>query len=254
MKTLEFVKDIRQWRQDLQGRVGFVPTMGALHEGHAELLRQARKHSDHVVLSIFVNPTQFNDPTDLAKYPRSLESDLKIARDQKVDLVWTPLAEELYADDYSMKVIETKISSVLEGLHRPGHFEGVLTIVLKLLQIIQAQQAFFGEKDYQQLKLVEQMASAFFLPTQIIPVPTVREDDGLAMSSRNARLTAVERNLAPKLYALLKNSPTPEKAFQDLTQLGFKVDYVEDWNGRRLAAAQLGTVRLIDNIGLGVPR
>lgn len=248
MKNLSSVADIRAWRKSARGTVGFVPTMGALHAGHAELLKQARQNCDHVVLSIFVNPTQFNDPKDLEKYPRTLEADLEIARQAGVDLTWTPTAEELYADQYALKVVETGISGQLEGAYRPGHFEGMLTVVLKLLQVVQADIAYFGEKDYQQLKLIERMAQAFFLPTRIQPVPTVREADGLAMSSRNLRLTESERNLAPKFFAILKSATSASLAFQQLTNLGFKVDYVEDWQNRRLAAAHLGSVRLIDNI------
>lgn len=248
MKVLSSIADIQKWRSSAQGLVGFVPTMGALHAGHAELLAQARKRCDQVVLSIFVNPTQFNDPKDLEKYPRTLESDLKIAQEKSVDLVWTPKAEEIYADHYSMKVTETEISSILEGQHRPGHFEGMLTVVLKLLQVVQSHQAFFGEKDFQQLVLVQKMVQTFFLPTTIVPVPTLRESDGLALSSRNVRLSPEERKLAPKIFSTLKSSQGPKEAAQSLTDLGFKVDYVQDWIGRRLAAVTLGKVRLIDNI------
>lgn len=248
MKPLSLISEVQAWRRAQRGTVGFVPTMGALHAGHAELIKKARQTCDQVILSIFVNPTQFNDPKDLEKYPRTLEADLKIAERESVDLVWTPLADEMYSDNYSLKVSETEISTRLEGVHRPSHFEGMLTVVLKLLQVTQPHQAFFGEKDYQQLKLVQKMAKSFFLLTEIIPVPTLRESDGLAMSSRNVRLTPAEREKAPLLYASLRKAKSASEAQLELQQLGFKVDYVEDWDGRRLAAAHLGSVRLIDNI------
>lgn len=248
MKVLSAIPEIQSWRKTKAGVVGFVPTMGALHQGHAELLRQARRSCEHVILSIFVNPTQFNDPKDLEKYPRTLEADLKIAEKEKVDLVWVPKPEEMYADQYSMKIVENELSLKLEGAHRPGHFEGMLTVVLKLLQVTQADQAFFGEKDYQQLKLVQKMARSFFLPTRIIPVPTLRESDGLAMSSRNVRLSPGERERAPLLFSTLKKAQTASQAREELDHLGFKVDYVEDWEGRRLAAVHLGSIRLIDNV------
>ncbi|PWU21733.1 MAG: pantoate--beta-alanine ligase [Bdellovibrio sp.] len=249
--------EIKNWRREQNGSVGFVPTMGALHEGHAELLRRARKENDRVVLSIFVNPTQFNDPKDLEKYPRTLDSDLSLARREGVDLVWTPSRDELYHDSvgggaatgvFNFRVCEEKLSSRFCGAFRPGHFIGVLTVVMKLLQVVKPARAYFGEKDYQQLLLVKQMAAAFFLEVEIIPVPTVRESDGLAMSSRNVRLTAEERKQAAFLVRALRESNTAAEAAVRLGEAGFRVDYVEDFEGRRLAAAWLGEVRLIDNV------
>lgn len=250
IKILATLEDLQSYRQTLTGTVGFVPTMGALHEGHATLLRQARSQCDHVILSIFVNPTQFNDPKDLDKYPRTFEADKALAVTEGVDAIFYPEFSSLYPDDYRYEVREKKWSSHFCGAHRAGHFEGVLTVVLKLFNLVQPQFAFFGEKDYQQLKLIQGMVSAFFLPLKIIPVPTMREADGLAMSSRNVRLTPQERAKAPLFYKILSSAPTAEAAKILLQEQGFEVDYVEDWDGRRLGALHLGAVRLIDNVPL----
>lgn len=251
MKVYKTLQDIQTWRKGAgTASVGFVATMGALHAGHAELLKRARRENEKVVLSIFVNPTQFNDPKDLEKYPRTLESDLEIAAAENVDAVWTPDRDQMYPDNYRYKIVETNLSAKWCGAYRPGHFEGMLSVVMKLLQVVSPTRAYFGEKDYQQLLLIQEMARAFFLPFKIVAVPTVREFDGLAMSSRNIRLTPAERELAPRLFNIISKAATPLEATQELTKTGFKVEYVEDYQDRRLAAVWLGHVRLIDNVRL----
>jgi pantoate--beta-alanine ligase len=228
--------------------------MGALHAGHASLLARARAENDLVALSIFVNPTQFNQASDLEKYPRTVEADLETARAAGVDAVLMPKDPgELYPEGYRYRVIENEFSKDLCGAHRPGHFDGVLTVVMKLLGIVRASRAYFGEKDYQQLRLIRGMAEAFFLSTEVVACPTVREADGLAMSSRNLRLTAEERKLAPKLHATMTEVADLETARNRLADLGFRVDYLEDrpvggGEIRRFAAAFLGEIRLIDNV------
>lgn len=244
------VKSIAEWRALGLNNVGFVPTMGALHEGHLDLVRTAKARELNVVVSIFVNPTQFNDPEDLRRYPRPLEKDLELLEREGVAAVFLPSAEELYADRYRFTVSESRDSMVLCGAHRPGHFTGVLTVVLKLFNAIQPTHAFFGEKDFQQLHLITEMTKALFLPLEIVPCPTRREPDGLAMSSRNLLLTADERERAPRLYQILTQARSAIQARIELENEGFKVDYVEDMWGRRLAAAHLGKVRLIDNVPL----
>jgi pantoate--beta-alanine ligase len=235
---------------DYAGRsVGFVPTMGALHAGHRALLARARAGNDRVVLSIFVNPTQFNDPADLEKYPRTLEADLKLAAGL-VDDVIVPPAAELYPDNYSYRVTEDKFSRELEGAHRPGHFDGVLTVVLKLLNLVAPQRAYFGEKDWQQLRLVEGMVRALFLPVEIVPCPTERDADGLALSSRNRRLSPVARVRAAQFPLILRSARSAVVAADTLRGAGFGVDYVEDRDGVRLGAVRLENVRLIDNVRL----
>ena len=230
-------------------RVGFVPTMGALHAGHRQLLERARAETDRVVLSIFVNPTQFNDPRDLAQYPRTVEEDCALARDLADDVL-VPQADELYPDNFVYRVTETGFSRELEGRHRPGHFDGVLTVVLKLLNLVQPRRAYFGEKDWQQLQLVQGMVRALFLPVEIVPCPTVREPDGLALSSRNRRLSAAARQRAAEFPRRLREARDASAAGAALAAGGFAVDYVEDHRGVRLGAVRLEGVRLIDNVRL----
>ncbi|HVU32248.1 MAG TPA: pantoate--beta-alanine ligase [Opitutaceae bacterium] len=247
--------DLRAWRElrqsaDWAGRtVGLVPTMGALHAGHASLLARARAENERVVLTVFVNPTQFNDPNDLAKYPRTLEADVALA-EPYVDAVIAPPADAFYPDHYRFRVTENELSRRWEGAHRPGHFDGVLTIVLKLFNVVAPTRAYFGEKDWQQLQLVRGMAEALLLPLEIVPCPTVREPDGLAMSSRNQRLSPGARLKAPEFSRALFESPDAAGAAARLRAAGFDVDYVEDADGRRLGAVRLDGVRLIDNVPL----
>jgi pantoate--beta-alanine ligase len=238
------------WRQSLkpQTLVGFVPTMGALHHGHEILLEKARCENDLVVLSIYVNPTQFNDKQDFEKYPQTLEADFKIAEKNKVNVVFVPSFETIYPDGYSYQIHEKNLSQDLCGQSRPGHFDGVLTVVMKLLNLVRPTCAYFGEKDFQQLRLIQGMVRAFFLPYEIIPVATVRERDGLALSSRNTRLTAGEREKAPLIYKTLVSARSAKEAQDTFEQQGWKVDYVKDLEGRRFAAVHVGDVRLIDNV------
>ncbi|MBX3041833.1 MAG: pantoate--beta-alanine ligase [Bdellovibrionaceae bacterium] len=254
IKVLRTVEEFKTWRATQSGSLGFVPTMGALHEGHRALLDVSVKENDRTVLSLFVNPTQFNDPKDFEKYPITWDEDLALAEKAGVDAVFAPTKNDLYPDDYTYRLSETEFSRLLCGAHRPGHFDGVLTVVMKLFQIVRPTKAYFGEKDGQQLQLIQGMVKAFFMDLVIVPVPTVREIDGLAMSSRNHRLSAQERSLAPEIYQALRESLSAETAAQRLTEKGFRVDYVEDRKGRRYAAAFLGETRLIDNVELNYGR
>ena len=228
--------------------IGFAPTMGALHAGHMSLLRRAKRENDLAVASIFVNPAQFNDPRDLERYPRTLADDIKKLEAEKTDFLLLPSANDMYPDGYRYRLGETEDSKALCGAHRPGHFEGVLTVVMKLLNLVRADRAYFGEKDYQQFHLIKGMADAFFLGTEIIPCPTLREADGLAMSSRNTLLEPEHRKLAPALNKALRSGSRPAEILKRLAALGFEPDYVEERWGRRFAAAKLGKVRLIDNV------
>ena len=256
MKVFESGSDFISWRKSLSSgaTIGFVPTMGALHSGHTSLLARARAENEIVVLSVFVNPTQFNQASDLEKYPRTVEADLEIARRSGVDAVLVPNDPgELYPDGFRYRVIETEFSKELCGAHRPGHFDGVLTVVLKLFGLARATRAYFGEKDYQQLSLIQGMARAFFLETEVIACPTVREADGLAMSSRNLRLSPLDREVAPKLHSAMTNFTDLQAARKAVEAAGFRVDYLEDrvlatGETRRFAAASLGEIRLIDNV------
>lgn len=254
MSQLRLIEDLSEWmtiRRQLKkdGRsIGFVPTMGALHDGHASLLERCRAENEVRVLSIYVNPTQFDNNDDLARYPVTLERDLETARKAGVDFVLLPTYRQLYPDSYRYRVSETEFSKQLCGAHRPGHFDGVLTVVMKLLNLLRADRAYFGEKDFQQLQLVKDMAEAFFLETQIVPCATVRETDGLAMSSRNLNLPAGARELAPLFARALRDSSTADQASKLLNSEGFDVDYVVDIDNRRYGAVKIGGVRLIDNV------
>ena len=224
--------------------------MGALHRGHASLVERCRRENEVVVVSIFVNPSQFNDPKDLDRYPRTLDEDLRMLESLGTDEVVIPPAAELYPNGYRFRVELDPDLLVMEGAHRPGFLEGVLTIVWKLLNLVRADRAYFGEKDYQQLKVVTEMAREFFFPTEIIPCPTVREDSGLAMSSRNMLLSPEAREKAACLYRALTTAASPDQARAMLEADSFAVDYVEEHWNRRLAAAILDGVRLIDNVAI----
>ncbi len=249
------ITDLKAWRalricpDWADRRVGFVPTMGALHSGHVALLARAQAENERVVLSIFVNPTQFNDPQDLAQYPRTLAADLELSRPY-VDAVLAPGAAEFYPDQYRYRVSETEFSRRWEGAQRPGHFDGVLTVVLKLLNLVQPRRAYFGEKDWQQLQLVRGMVEALFLPVEIIGCPTVRDEDGLALSSRNQRLSPAARARAAAFPAALRAGRDAAASATRLGEQGFEVDYVDDCDGVRLGAIRLEGVRLIDNVRL----
>lgn len=249
MKVFESVAQWQQFRAELLvDSLGFVPTMGALHPGHISLIEASRKRCSQTVVSVFVNPQQFDNKADLEAYPLSVRQDLLQLENAGVDFVLLPDAVQMYSDDYRYKVTESQFSRQLCGAHRPGHFDGVLTVVMKLFNLVQPDDAFFGEKDWQQLQLIRDMAEAFFMPINIVGCPTLREPDGLAMSSRNQRLSDSERQVAASLYAAIKDSKTADQARQLLSDKGFEVDYVEDLGQRRLVAAKLGGIRLIDNV------
>jgi len=243
-------RDERRTQIRAGGTLGFVPTMGALHDGHLSLVRRSRGENDRTLVSIFVNPTQFDEPGDFGRYPRTVEEDLAMLRDESVEFVLMPGERDLYPDGFRYRVTEIEHSKVLEGACRPGHFDGVLTVVLKLLQLAAADRAYFGEKDWQQLSLVRGLADAFFLPTAIVGCATVREADGLALSSRNRLLSPSDRLKAPQFHRALSSCPSPDAAARVLGQAGFAVDYVAERDGRRLGAVRLGGVRLIDNVPL----
>jgi pantoate--beta-alanine ligase len=244
--------DWRQQRHALAGRtIGFVPTMGALHAGHAALIERCRKENQVAVVSIFVNPSQFNDPKDLDRYPSTLPQDLKLLEELGVDEVILPTAAELYPHGYRYRIEPNHSGHALEGTHRPGFLQGVMTVVLKLLNLVRADRAYFGEKDYEQLLAVTDIAQEFFLPTAIIPCPTVREKSGLAMSSRNLLLPPEARRRAASIFQVLTTAANVSEARAALEAQGFTVEYVEERWGRRLAAVVLGGIRLIDNVPYG---
>jgi pantoate--beta-alanine ligase len=225
--------------------------MGALHEGHLSLFRRAREESTCVVASVFVNPTQFNDAADLERYPRDLERDRELLEQVGVDVILAPSFDAIYPDEYRFRVVESETSRVLEGADRPGHFEGVLTVVMRLLNLVRPRRAYFGEKDWQQLLLVRSMVDAFFMDVEVVPCPIVRAPDGVALSSRNALLDQQSRMKAAEFARLLAEGPDADAVQSALSAAGIEVDYVEERWGRRLAAVRIGGVRLIDNVPAG---
>lgn len=275
MQVVETVIDLKVWRKAHSGRVGFVPTMGALHEGHMSLVRRARQECDFVIVSIFVNPLQFGPHEDLNKYPRPLEKDLDLCRKDGVDLVFHPSVGEMYTGTETTKVVPpASITSTLCAPIRPGHFIGVATVVSKLFNMVEPTVAYFGEKDYQQLIVIRQMVADLNIPIEIVGVPTLRDKDGLALSSRNVYMNEDERQLAPKLHEVLcqvrdqslkgdvslkyalargkeiiRQIPNAELQYLEACD----ADTLEALDEARLpmvilVAAKLGNVRLIDNI------
>jgi pantoate--beta-alanine ligase len=234
------------------GVVGLVPTMGALHDGHLALLRAARERCDTVVMSLFVNPAQFGEPSDLNGYPRDEGRDLELARRAGVDVVFAPAAIEMYPPGYQTWVEVTELGAMLEGEHRPGHFRGVATVCLKLFSIVRPDLAFYGQKDAQQVEVLRRMLTDLHLELELVVVPTVRDGDGLALSSRNGRLTSEERARALALPRALATRD-PDTARGILEAAGIDVDYVAvaPFDPPTLAAAvRVGSTRLIDNVPL----
>ncbi|WP_336949812.1 pantoate--beta-alanine ligase [Acinetobacter junii] len=252
--------------------IGFVPTMGNLHEGHLTLVREAKKICDVVVVSIFVNPIQFGAGEDFDSYPRTLEQDSRLLADVGCDIIFAPSVEQMYGSQSRLTNISVgQITDDLCGKSRPGHFDGVAVVVTKLFNIVQPDYAFFGQKDYQQLAVIRQLVQDLNIPLEVIGVPIVRAQDGLALSSRNGYLTEEQRATAPKIYQLLKQaeqdlhegkalSAVLATISDQLTQVGFVVDYVEarqpnlqpieqfTQNLVLFVAAKLGSTRLIDNL------
>ncbi len=250
INVFKTTKEFLEFRSTLKDTVGFVPTMGALHTGHGYLLQQSARENQSTILSIFVNPTQFNSSQDFEKYPQTFDNDIILANKFGVTAVFYPSYDHLYPDKYNYKIIENEWTQILCGATRPGHFEGVMTVVMKLLNIIQPHNAYFGEKDYQQLMIIKQMAEAFFMKTEVVGVPTQRETSGLALSSRNSRLSDIGLKKASLIFQTLMNSKSAKEAQEILVLNGFTIDYLEDYKSRRFVAAFLEGVRLIDNVEL----
>ncbi|ASG67835.1 pantothenate synthetase [Francisella halioticida] len=231
-------------------KVGFVPTMGTLHSGHISLIKKAQLENDLVIVSIFVNPTQFNSKYDFQTYPNHLQQDIEILESLRVDILFNPNQKDIYPDGDSLKIQpNVEIASILEGKARPGHFSGMLTVILKLLQITKPNNIYFGEKDYQQLILVKQLVKDFFIDTKVIGCPTTREDFGLPLSSRNKNLTNSNTQITKEIYNILK-----QDNFSDLKSLSNKIgateaklEYIKEMDKRIFLAFYVGKVRLIDN-------
>ncbi|WP_133484813.1 pantoate--beta-alanine ligase [Aliiroseovarius marinus] len=278
MKIIRSKDELRTLRRSwiFKGeRVAVVPTMGALHAGHLSLVDEAKKHADRVIVTIFVNPKQFNNPDDLDKYPRTEEDDAAKLAPYGIDALYVPTPDQIYPDGFATNVHVSGLTEDLEGAHRPGHFDGVATVVAKLFLQSRADVACFGQKDYQQMLLVRRLSEDLDIETEVIGCPTVREEDGLAMSSRNVRLTPEERAIAPALKAEMDRAAEAirrgadvrvvlDSAKAQIERAGYRtVEYLELRDAetlqpvkdlsrptRLLAAAMLGDVRLIDNIAV----
>lgn len=251
MKIFEDLFKWQAFRRDLKPRsLGFVPTMGNLHQGHLSLIEQSCRHHEMTVVSLFVNPKQFDNPNDFTHYPKTLEADLNLLRAAKVDFCLLPSAEAMYADQFRYQVTENHFSQKLEGAHRPGHFTGVLTVVMKLLNLVNPDGVYFGEKDYQQYQLIRDMALAFFMPVQVILCKTIREDSGLAYSSRHNRLTKDQLAIAHRFAQIFHQNKAIEETEKALEEEGLIMDYLIDYERRRYVAVKLGEIRLIDNYEL----
>ncbi|GAB3960754.1 pantoate--beta-alanine ligase [Spirosoma harenae] len=277
MNRFDKAEAIRQHLQKvrIEQTIGFVPTMGALHEGHLALIEAARRENDVVVSSIFVNPVQFNNPDDLARYPRTLDEDCKKLESAGCDVVFAPSVEEMYPQQPLLKINFGELETILEGAFRPGHFNGVGIVVSKLFNIVQPDRAYFGQKDLQQVAVIRRLIHDLSFPIELIRCPTLREDDGLAMSSRNRNLTPDERQQAPALFQALtmardllnqgKSALQAQEAVLDFfaNYPAFRLEYVDVVNADTLQsvqevlapgqtaiclAAHLGKVRLIDNL------
>lgn len=277
LKSKKTLIDYVERQREMGKKIGFAPTMGALHEGHLSLYKAAKKENDEVISSIFVNPTQFNNPDDFQKYPKTLEKDLELLEKAGVDAVYVPNVEEMYPDGLNSKKYDFDgLENEMEGKYRPGHFDGVGTIVEELFRQVQPHNAYFGEKDYQQLAIIKKMVEKTKLPVKIHEVPTLREEDGLAMSSRNVRLTETQRKEATIIYETLEKvkewfkvlsvEEIKLRVLEIFRNSNFELEYFviadektlketdyfyKDKNYRAFIVAYAGNVRLIDNMHLG---
>lgn len=249
---MQMIRDLTEWRAFRNAcptyqSIGFVPTMGALHQGHISLIEASQRDNDLTVVSIFVNPTQFNQVNDFTHYPRTLDEDIRLLKKAGVHACLNPEPEAIYNDHYRFQITETLYSQLMEGRHRPGHFTGVLTVVMKLLQLVRPDRAYFGEKDYQQFKLIQEMAAALFMDVDIKACPTIREPSKLPFSSRNQRLTPEQRRLADEYARIFHQRIDLDTIRHQLQTMGITVDYIEEHDNRRFIAVQIGGVRLLDN-------
>lgn len=247
MLTVETIDELRTIRGSLEEPVGFVPTMGYLHDGHLSLVRRASSECASVVVSIFVNPTQFGPQEDLSSYPRDLDKDLHLLKNAQVDLVWIPTQDVMYPDGYQTWVVVDKISRPLEGAMRPAHFRGVSTVVAKLFNAVQPQVAYFGQKDAQQVAVIRCMVADLNFPIRIVTCPTIRDPDGLAMSSRNAYLNQEERKAATVLYRSLTAAREAYKAgvHEAITLKSIMTDILAS---EPLAHVQYVSIASLDNL------
>ena len=253
---MQIFHDMNEWRRVRSSlpselSLGFVPTMGNLHLGHASLFNTSRQENDRTIVSIFINPTQFNRTDDFTHYPRTMMADLELLTNIGVDYCLIPDEHAIYRDGYHYQLQENNRSLLMEGKQRPGHFTGVLTVVMKLLNLVKPHQAYFGEKDYQQLQLIRDMVAAFFMDIDIKACPIIREASGLAYSSRNSRLDIGQRQLADQFAPIFHQADlSTAELITELHHIGIDVEYLEEHENRRFIAINIGDIRLIDNYKL----
>ncbi len=257
ISILKTVADLENYKKqilsesgDAKTSIGFVPTMGSLHRGHFELVDRSLRQNKITVVSIFVNPAQFNDRSDFKSYPNHLSSDIEALVRMGVNAVFVPTEHEIYPNGYTYKLTEKENSMDLCGLNRPGHFDGVLTVLIKLFNLVQPTNVYMGLKDYQQYMLVKNMAKDMFLKLDVHGVETVREESGLALSSRNLNLTVNQKELADKYAQIFASSDNLEIIRTNLEKLDLKIDYLKEKWGRKFVAVTIGNIRLIDNRSL----
>ena len=248
-------KDINKWMQKRKSinrkkEIGVIMTMGALHQGHLSLVKKSIEENDVTIVTIFVNPTQFDDKNDLKYYPQSLTEDQMKLSKMNVDFFLLPSKKDMYHNGNKYEIRENSFSKELCGRFRPKHFNGVLTIVMKFLNIVQATRAYFGEKDYQQLQLIKSMVSTFFIPTKIVSCSTIRNSYGLPLSSRNSKLTNKDLILANSFAKIIRKKINIQAIQKKLKDLNITVDYLEDIDNRRYVAVRINNIRLIDNFSL----
>ena len=246
-RVIYSLSEWKKCRKNIAGHIGLVTTMGNLHQGHLSLLERSKKENKITILTIFVNPTQFNDKSDYAHYPKTLDDDIKLANQCGVDYILAPKENEIYTDNYNFILTENNISKILEGKYRPGHFEGVLTVVLKFFNLIKPTRAYFGQKDYQQLILIKAMTEALFIDVDVIGCATIRHASFLALSSRNNRLTPDEFKKAEQFSQIFYDYSDENKIKHELKKKNIVIEYIEKWNNRLFAAVKVGGIRLIDN-------
>ena len=227
--------------------IGFAPTMGNLHPGHLSLFNTSKQENDYTVTSLFINPTQFNNKDDFTNYPRTMDEDLEKLKEAGVDFCLLPTTEAMYPDNYSYQIAEQNVSLLLEGAQRPGHFTGMLTVVMKLLQLVKPNRAYFGEKDYQQLTLIQGMVKAFFMDIEIKACPTIRNSNGLAHSSRNNRLNPSGLKKAELFAQIFHKEASLASMHAQLQSEDIQIEYLEALNNRLYAAVNIDGIRLIDN-------
>ncbi len=250
VKVIRTIDEARSLASERNGTLGIIPSLGNFHLGHQSLFKKSVEQNDLTMVCNVLTPIIFNDLANFTAYPRTPEKDLVRVAETGADILFIPSTEELFLNPFNYSVVETEFSNTLEGKNRPAHFDGVLTVILKLLLMLKPDNLYLGEKDFQQLELIRGMCQAFYISSHIVACPIIRSDTGLAYSSRNSKLNKEQLSKAAHFPKLLASEHTPEEIAAKLTNLGFAVQYIEEHNNRRYGAVILDSIRLIDNVDL----